>query len=143
MKNTRRWVLALWAVLAMTATLGRALPAFAEGSNDPIPGIDVIIERDPSVVPIMHFGLTDSQMKKFNAMKSMDRSRFLASILAARLAQKGLSKGGPEAVASLTEQLGKSWCGRCERGKTGPARKLAIKGPEFKGGISAFITAKF
>ena len=29
--------------------------ALREGSEDPIPGIDVIVERDPSVVP-MHFG---------------------------------------------------------------------------------------
>jgi len=143
MKNTRCWMFALWAVLAITATFGHALPAFAEGSNDPIPGIDVIVEKDPSVVPIMHFSLTDPQMKKFNAMKGMDRSRFLASVLVAHLAKKGLSKGGPKAVASLTEQLGNSWCGKCEPAKGGPARKLAIKGSEYKDGISAFITAKF
>ncbi len=112
----------------------------AEGGEDPIPGIDVIVEKDPSVVPIMNFSLSNEQIKQFNHLKGMDRSQYLASILVAHLAKKGLTKGGSGAVASLTKQIGKSWCGPCVHGRP---HKVSIQGPKFKNGITAMISAKF
>jgi thiol-disulfide isomerase/thioredoxin len=118
-------------------------PAFAEGGEDPMPGIDIIIEKDPSVEPITHFSLDNQQIKQFNQLKGVGRSKYLASVIVAHLAQVGVVKDKSKAATQITEQLGASWCGPCRmvRGQRGLSRKLHLKGPVFNLPISALITA--
>ncbi len=98
--------------LAMAAGLS-PLTALAEGEDDPIPGIDVIIERDPSVVPIAQDPLSGAQVEKFNSLKGAERSAFLAAIITRSVLDVG-TEASPDAIReALTRQMGNSWCGPC------------------------------
>ena len=108
MKLTKRTLMGATLALALTP-----LAAFAEGSDDPIPGIDVIIERDPSVVPVMNFTLNDSEMQKFNALKGKERAEFLAGVITRYLLDLGPKAGPDDLRAMLLEGMGDSWCGPC------------------------------
>ncbi len=108
MKLTKRSFIAATLTLALTP-----LAAFAEGSDDPIPGIDIIIERDPSVVPVMEFSLNGDDIKQFNSLKGKARSEYLAKVITRYLLDLGPKASPDELRATITEALGDSWCGPC------------------------------
>ncbi len=100
--------------LALAIALGLSpLAAMAEGGDDPIPGIDVIVERDPSVEPIAQDPLSGGQVEKFNSLKGAERSAFLAGIITRTLLDVGVKASPEEIRAALIKQMGKSWCGPC------------------------------
>ena len=45
-------------ILALSAILAVPTQVFAQGGDDPIDGIDIIIKKDPGSQPIMPFGFT-------------------------------------------------------------------------------------
>jgi len=49
--------------------------SFAQGGDDPVPGIDVIIKRDPSDFPIANFSLTPKEMEYQNRKMSFNNRR--------------------------------------------------------------------
>ncbi|HHL21919.1 MAG TPA: hypothetical protein ENJ52_10395 [Aliiroseovarius sp.] len=108
MKLTKRTLMGATLALALTP-----LAAFAEGSEDPIPGIDVIIEKDPSAVPVMKFTLNDGEMQKFNSLKGKERAEFLAGVLTRYLLDLGPKSSPDDLRAMLVEGMGGSWCGPC------------------------------
>lgn len=108
MKLTKRSFLGATLALALAP-----LAAFAEGSDDPIPGIDIIVEKDPSEVPVMKFTLNDGEMKKFNSLKGKERTEFLAGVITRYLLDLGPKSSPDDLRAMLMEGMGGSWCGPC------------------------------
>ena len=108
MSFNKRTFLALAMAIGLTP-----LTALAEGGEDPIPGIDIIIEKDPSVVPVAQDPLSSGQVEKFNSLKGAERSAFLAAIITRTILDVG-PKGSPDEIReALTKQMGESWCGPC------------------------------
>ena len=138
---TQRNSLYIAATMVVSAMLILAVsPPARAGSNDPIERMGIAILKAPASRPATKFSLTGRQIKRFNHLKGVGRSKYLASIIVAHLAKKGLTKGGLGAVTSMTRILGKSWCGPCKYDKP---RKVSIHGPNFKNGITAMISAEF
>ncbi len=108
MTFSKRTFLALAMAMGLTP-----LAALAEGEDDPIPGIDVIVERDPSVVPIAQDPLSGGQVEKFNSLKGADRSAFLAGIITRSILDVGTEASPDEIREALLKQMGDSWCGPC------------------------------
>jgi len=90
-----------------------AAPALAQGGDDPIEGIDIIIKLDPSGDPIKPFSLTGAEMKQINALDNIDRPALTLKLIAKRIdAREGFVEAGMKAF----EEQGcppKSWqyCG--------------------------------
>ena len=101
--------------LALATAIGLGpLAALAEGSEDPIPGIDVIVERDPSAIPVAQDPLRGGQVEKFNSLKGAERSAFLAAIITRSVLDVG-TEASPDAIReALEKQMGESWCGPCK-----------------------------
>jgi len=137
MNTTKRQLLKTATAFGLAATLGIS-PALAQGGDDPIPGIDIIIKKDPSSQPVVEFSLSGGEMKRFNALKGADRSAYLAKIAAPHLAKVGEGRSEKEWAEMLTKALGDSWCGPCKM--VGETLAQDVK---MKDGISAFITATF
>ncbi len=140
MKMTKR------AFLAASACLGAAtlapMPAFAIGGNDPIPGIDVIVKKDPSGdKPIAPFSLTGDEMARFNRRKGRERADYLAGIIAMRIAEADGEIPVDVLYEAFAKAMGDSWCGPCRMvdGKI----VNEVKVPWGEGAITAMITAKF
>ena len=59
------------------------LPTFmlAEGGEDPIPGIDVIVEKDPSVVPIINIHYPKKWANRMQKMSLRQANIFIKNIL--------------------------------------------------------------
>jgi len=62
---------------------------YAQGGNDPIPGIDIIIKRDPTSKPIrdMHFGKDHAH--KLAEMDTKEANHFLKELLVTSLEKSG------------------------------------------------------
>ena len=97
-------------VTAIALALGYAAISLAQGGNDPIEGIDIIIKRDPSSQPVMAVSFNRNQLKRINSVKGMDRPSFMAMI-GAKYAQKATEgaqpKGGWEDV--FKQALVENW----------------------------------
>jgi len=94
---------------AITASLMlAAAPALAQGGDDPIPGIDIIVKLDPSGDPIKPFSLGAGQIKTLNQLKGADRPTFVLKLIAKRI------DAGESFVHSGMKVLGKIWCGPCK-----------------------------
>lgn len=100
------------ALIATVLTVTSIAPAFAEGGNDPIPGVDIIISKDPSLVPIQPFSVSDSSMKQLNSLKGDDRAGYLMKVIAERI------KGDDGFVRNGTAALREKICSKCEIGKS-------------------------
>ena len=100
--------------LALAMAIGLSpLTALAEGSEDPIPGIDVIVERDPSAIPVAQDPLSGAQVEEFNSLKGAERSAFLAAIITRTVLDLGPKASPDEIRETLLKQMGDSWCGPC------------------------------
>lgn len=100
-------VTALILTATLTTTLGLP-PAFAIGGNDPIPGIDIIIKKDPGSKPIQPFSLNEREIKQLNALKGSDRPAFVLKSVAGRI------DADESFVNSGMKVLGDIWCGPCK-----------------------------
>lgn len=102
--------------------------AIAEGGEDPMPGIDIIIERDPSSVPIFHQGLGEEQMQRFNTLKGAERAAYLARLVA-HYAHEADPKTPAETIdRMLREAMGDSWCGPCRMIDGAPSYRIELRG---------------
>lgn len=102
---SNRRILAVTVAFILSTFAG--LPALATGGNDPIPGIDIIILKDPSSQPIKPFSFDGPELKKLNALQDAERPRFVLTTIAKRIgADKSFVKSG-------MEPLGKVWCATC------------------------------
>ncbi|SEK99899.1 hypothetical protein [Pacificibacter marinus] len=52
-----------------TALMFTTAPSFSASGNDPIGGIDIIINEDPGSHPIKPFSLDQDEFKTFNGLK--------------------------------------------------------------------------
>jgi hypothetical protein len=87
-----------------------ASTAFAQGGNDPVPGIDIIIKEAGIQAPIINIGFNPDQLKKLNSLKGFDRPAYMASVgagIAQKTARGAPPKGGWE--AAFKETLTKNW----------------------------------
>jgi hypothetical protein len=96
---------------ALSLPLLIALPAWATGGNDPIPGIDIIILEDPASRPIPPFSLSGGQLDKLNELKGEDGARFLSGIISAHLT-KCCDK--PDFNDMIFKALAPHWCAPCK-----------------------------
>ncbi len=71
----------------LSLAIAAPLLAFAAGGNDPIPGIDIIILKDPSSQPIADFSFSETEISKYNALKGESRSAYLSKVLISDLEQ--------------------------------------------------------
>ena len=97
-------------VTAIALALAYSVTAFAQGGDDPIEGIDIIIREDPSQAPIAAVSFTPDQLKKINSVKGMDRPSYMAkvgAIYAQEAARGAEPKGGWNAV--FQKALVKNW----------------------------------
>lgn len=136
---------------AVAATFGGALPAYAqeEGGGDyngndatvtqrgnkEIAAMSVAIHLGAARKPTVNFSLTAREIKQFNTLKGEARSRYLAKVMADRMGKFGDSR---QISKAFSKSIGDSWCGSCQSVET-----RIDGGPEFRDGISAFITASF
>jgi len=69
--------------------------ALAQGGDDPIEGIDIIMRRDPSQAPIKPFSLNYDEIKQINAIKGVGRMELILKAAAKRTkTQEGFVKAG-------------------------------------------------
>lgn len=104
-------------VLILCAFLLNPIQVFAQGGNDPVPGIDVIITTAgiKGVNPVEVYGLNSGELEKYNSMKAKGRAGYLARIIAVKMNKisEGASpKGGWQKL--LQNSLTKKWCGPCK-----------------------------
>lgn len=74
-------------IALLSLTLAAPSLAFAIGGNDPVPGIDIIIKKNPGSKPIANIPLTDSEMSQYNALKENDRPVYLSKVIVPKLEQ--------------------------------------------------------
>jgi len=103
----RRNFIATAAAISASLMLAAA-PALAQGGDDPIEGIDIIVKRDPASQPIKPFSLDSGQIKTLNRLKGADRPTFVLKSIAGRI------EAGESFVPSGMKALGKIWCGPCK-----------------------------
>ena len=67
-----------------------------QGGDNPIPGIDIIMKEDPSLVPIMNLSMDDTSLKELSALEDEERSiylsKYLTPIFEKATNEKGLEK---------------------------------------------------
>ncbi|HHB81230.1 MAG TPA: hypothetical protein ENK83_05730 [Aliiroseovarius sp.] len=123
MKFAKRTFIA--ATLALTLT---PLAALAQGGNDPMPGIDIIIKEDPGSRPIHTESLTGGEIEKFNSLKGKARAEFLARIATRHVLDDGPKASPEEVQAMLIEAMGDSWCGPCRMVDGAISYRIALRG---------------
>jgi hypothetical protein len=104
------------ALTATTLMMSLASPIWAQGGNDPIEGIDIIIKKDPGSQPIKPFGFDAAEMKQINALKGDDRPTYALKVIAEEIG------AGDEFVAAGMKAFEDIWCGPCKM-----ADELAVK----------------
>lgn len=86
-----------------------SLPALADqGGDDPMPGIDIIIKEDPSLVPIPPASPSRGQLKKLSKLKGSDSAQYLSKIIAGHIKKHG--GGGKVSVNDIVVPLKKAGC---------------------------------
>ena len=84
-----------------------SISALAQGGDDPIVGIDIIIKEDPSLAPIKPFSMTGDEMAQLNRIKGVGRMELILKAAGKRVkADEGFIKSGMSV-------MGKDWCGEC------------------------------
>jgi len=84
-----------------------SITALAQGGNDPIEGIDIIMKEDPSLAPIKPFSMTGDEMAQLNRIKGVGRMELILKAASKRVkADEGFIKSGMSV-------MGKDWCGEC------------------------------
>ncbi len=136
-------------MIALTVMLVAPTQAFAQGGDDPIPGIDIIVKKDPGSQPIRPFGLTGGDFKEYNSLKASERAVFLSKIVARKMnkiSEGANPKGGWQKL--LQSSLAKNWCGPCKmvtftvHTQTEKAKyKITFK-PKFNGNKPAIVKMK-
>ncbi|MEM5472973.1 hypothetical protein WNZ14_14665 [Hoeflea sp. AS60] len=115
------------AIIATTIVAAGTTTGFAQGGNDPISGIDIIVKLDPSSQPIKPFTVGKSSMNRLNSLNGDDRAGYLMGLIAKRIdADKGVVRNG-------TAALRKRICSKCEIG-----REVNVK---FKSGKTTYSVA--
>lgn len=93
------------AVLFAISTLS-STPALAEGGNDPIPGIDVILKKDVSSKPVAPLIFTDGQLEKLKALGEKEQAQFMAKLVVEHVyKQTGAEVGFDEAYEQLINKI--------------------------------------
>lgn len=130
---TKRTFLAAGAALLAS---GSCAPLLAQGGDDPMPGIDIIIKKDPWPEP-KPFSFSEEQMEAVNAVKGDARPTLAMKLVAEELMRQGFKLDRPDAfVAAGAKALSDQWCGPC--------KMLDAATAEFKQGETAWaITFKF
>lgn len=80
---------------AIAMALAYSVTSFAQGGNDPIDGIDIIVKEDPSQAPIMSGSFTPEQLEQLNALTGMERPAYIAKVTAG-MAQKSIGGAAPK-----------------------------------------------
>ena len=92
-------------IAAMTTVF--SITALAQGGDNPIPGIDIIIKEDPSQAPIKPFSMTGDEMAQLNRIKGVGRMELILKAASKRAkVDEGFMKSGMSV-------MGKDWCGEC------------------------------
>ena len=90
-------------VIAMTALFSAS--ALAQGGDDPISGLDIIVKEDPSLAKVKPFSMTDEEMAQLNRITGIGRMELILKAAAKR-------SGADESfVKSGMTVMGKDWCG--------------------------------
>jgi len=96
-------------ILAAAISVANITPSFALGGSDPIPGIDVIIKKDPTLekdYKPLSFG--GPSMKKLNRLQFKQRPTFLMQLIADKVkVDRGFVQNGAKA-------LSKWYCKECK-----------------------------
>lgn len=96
------------ALIAATMAIGVAQPIWAQGGNDPIEGIDIIIKKDPGSKPINPFGFDAAVMEQINALKGDNRPTYALKVIAEEIG------AGKEFVTAGAKAFEDIWCGPCK-----------------------------
>lgn len=101
--------------MAASVSLSLVEAAYAQGGNDPISGIDMIIKEDPGSRPIRPLSLSTREIKQLNKLKGNARPKFLAKVITPRLAK--ISERAEASInwnKELQQGLSDHWCGPCK-----------------------------
>ncbi|MGL1922325.1 MAG: hypothetical protein OCD03_14975 [Hyphomicrobiales bacterium] len=101
--------------LVVATMLASPLAVFAQGGNNPIEGIDIIIKEDPSQAPIRPISLTGGELKKYNSMKASGRAIYLSKFVSERMnkiTDGANPKDGWQKL--LHSSLASEWCAPCK-----------------------------
>lgn len=95
--------------------LASPLTVFAQGGDDPIEGIDIIIKEDPSQASFRPISLSGGQLKKYNSMKASGRAVYLSKFVSEKM-NKITDGANPEGgwQKLLHSSLASEWCGPCK-----------------------------
>lgn len=89
MKRLLKQITALLTIIALSPTA-----ILAQGGNDPISGIDVIIKKDPGSKKVADFSLSDKEIKlQKRKMSFDDRRAYLVKSIAPRLEKLNKTNG--------------------------------------------------
>ena len=92
-------------IAAMTTVF--SISALAQGGDDPINGINIIMKEDPSLAPIKPFSMTPDEMGQLNRIKGVGRMELILKAASKRAkVDEGFMKSGMSV-------MGKDWCGEC------------------------------
>lgn len=134
------------AALSLVAAIGATLPAHsAEKADKPVRGLSFTIQAQTSGEVIAQYKASSGTLKVFNKMQGSARSSFLTKLLVKELNAQTKHKNWDKSLPALREKMGARWCGPCKLIEGRTIRKIEFDQvpPEFKDGISAFITASF
>lgn len=81
-------------------------PALAQGGDDPIVGIDIIIKKDPSSQPVMNTGFDRGSLARLNEMKGQERPKFITSVVYELTSEVGFDRSFQE---DLYKALSSKW----------------------------------
>jgi len=95
-------------IAAMTTLF--SITALAQGGNDPISGIDIIMKRDPSSQPIKPFSMTPDEIAQLNKIKGVGRMELILKAAAKRVEVKDAHDRFAKSGMAV---MGKDWCGEC------------------------------
>ncbi len=101
-------MLAKSALLAASYALTIGGAVQAEGGNDPISGIDIIIKKDPGSKPIKPFSFDEREIKQINTLRGDDRPIYTLKIIAQEIG------AGEAFVAAGAKAFENIWCGPCK-----------------------------
>ena len=83
----------MFAALVASGSFAAGPTAADQGGSDPIEGIDIIIRKDVSSIPIAPFSTSGDQLEKLNALKGRERAGYLSELIANHINKLGDFKG--------------------------------------------------
>jgi hypothetical protein len=81
-------------------------PALAQGGDDPIPGIDIIVKKDPGSQPVMDTSFDRGSLANLNEMKGQDRPKYITSVVYELTSEVGFDRSFRE---DLHKALSSNW----------------------------------